>query len=255
MKIIEHIVEGILIRRYKRFFADVQIEGKTVLALVPNTGSMRGCSEPNSPCRVSLSTNPTRKIAYTLEMVKTLDSWIGVNTSTPNRLVREIWENKKIKNWSKWDRIQSEVRISDKSRIDFVMWSSKNWGEKKLVKPNFKKLKGPFHFVEVKNVSLAKDGVALFPDSVTLRGQKHIDELIALTQLGHTAELLFVVQRSDCHSFAPADEIDPAYGKKLRQAAELGVQITALWCQMDQSEIRLQNKKLKIALGRRPAIK
>ena len=181
-------------------------------------------------------------------MVKSPTSWVGVNTARPNKLVRELWDTSTVNTWKSFDRIQSEVKISDSSRIDFVMWNSKNFGEGRLIKPNFKKLKGPFHFVEVKNVSLEEKGVARFPDSVTLRGQKHIDELVKLIKLGHSAELLFVVQREDCRSFSPADDIDPEYGKKLRKAFSLGLKITALPCQMDMAEIILKVKPLPVVL-------
>jgi sugar fermentation stimulation protein A len=238
--------EGKLLKRYKRFFADVELDGKTIVALVANTGSMKGCSDPQSVCRVSLSDNPERKIPYTLEMVKAPDSWVGVNTSRPNKLVRELWESRRFSPWSGFDRLQGEVKISDKSRIDFVLWNSKKFAGEKLVKPDFKKLKGPFHFVEVKNVSLAEKGMALFPDSVTLRGQKHIDELVRLTEQGHTAELLFVIQRTDCESFSPADDIDPEYGRKLRAAVKAGVKITPLRCRLSHEEIVLGHDPLPL---------
>ncbi len=246
MKFNRPIYEGKLIKRYKRFFADVELNGRTILAHVPNTGSMKGCNEPNSPCRVSFTDDPNRKIQYTLEMVKSSTSWVGVNTSHPNKLVHELWESKKNKNWKPWDRAQREVKISDESRVDLVFWNSKAHPGEKLVKPNFKKLKGPFHFVEVKNVSLAQDGVAIFPDSVTLRGQKHIDELVKLVKLGHTAEFVFVIQRQDCKAFAPADKIDEVYGQKLREAAKAGVVITPLICDFDETGIVLGHKALKV---------
>ncbi len=248
MKFDLEVFEGKLLRRYKRFFADVEVEGKTLQVLVPNTGSMKGCNEPQSLCRITYVNNPERKIPYTLEMVKSPTSWVGINTARTNKLARELWQSSKIASWTRFDRIQSEVKISDESRIDFVMWNSKHFEEERLVKPNFKKLEGPFHFVEVKNVSLAENGVAKFPDSVTLRGQKHIDELLKLIKLGHTAEMLYVVQREDCKSFSPADEIDPEYGKKLRKAAGLGLKVTALPCFLGDDEITIEARSLKIVL-------
>ncbi len=248
MKFNLEVLEGKLLRRYKRFFADVDVGGKTLQVLVPNTGSMKGCNEAQSLCRITYVNNPERKIPYTLEMVKSPTSWVGVNTARPNKMVRELWESSKIASWTKFDRLQGEVKISEESRIDFVMWNSKVFDGEKLVKPNFKKMEGPFHFVEVKNVSLGENGVALFPDSVTLRGQKHIDEMLKLIKLGHTAEMLYVVQREDCRSFSPADEIDPEYGKKLRKAAALGLRVTALPCKMSSDEIVITAKPLKVML-------
>lgn len=249
MKFDRQLFEGTLVKRYKRFFADVKIGDKIVIAHVPNSGSMKGCNLPDSPCRVTYIDDPNRKLKYTLEMVRTSDAWIGVNTAKTNLLVHELWENKVFSNWEKFDRIQREVKISEESRIDFVLWSSKKIKQDKLEKPNFKKLKGPFHFVEVKNVSMAENGVALFPDSVTLRGQKHIDELIKLKKMGHTSELVFVIQREDCSKFAPADSIDPVYGKKLRAAIQAGVTVTALACKLDSTSITLHHLPLEICLN------
>ncbi|MGE3973294.1 MAG: DNA/RNA nuclease SfsA [Bdellovibrionales bacterium] len=248
MKFKGKLVEGTLLQRYKRFFADVKIGSKTILAHVPNSGSMKGCKEPGSLCRVTHNPDPKRKLQYTLEMVQTSTSWVGVNTSHPNKLVMELWMLKKVKHWKNLDRAQAEVKISNESRIDFVMWNSKDCGEERLQKYDFKKTKSCFHFVEVKNVSLAENGVALFPDSVTERGQKHLRELMVLKKLGHTSEILFVIQRQDCKSFSPADDIDPEYGKLLREAIQAGVQATALVCDLSDEGIELLPKPLKIKI-------
>lgn len=242
------LLEGVLVKRYKRFFADVEHDGRTILAHVPNSGSMKGCSEPGSPCRISFDDSPTRKLKYTLQMVKSPQSWVGVNTQIPNKIVSEAFERKILPAWANYNRIQREVAINDKTRIDFALWKSD--AEEKLAFKTFDLQKGPlkFHFVEVKNVSLVENNVAVFPDAVTERGQKHLKELMQLTEWGHTTEILFTIQREDAETFGPADLIDPEYGKLLREANKKGVVITPLLCQLTENEVSLTEKKLPLFL-------
>ncbi|MDZ4677407.1 MAG: DNA/RNA nuclease SfsA [Oligoflexia bacterium] len=227
MKYETPLLEGILLKRYKRFLADVKLSdtGKTVLVHVPNTGSMLGVKDPGSFCRISISKNLKRKIPYTLEMVRTKEgAWVGVNTSITNTLVAEAFELKTIKHWKKFDKISREVKISDDSRLDIVL-SNKN---KKC-------------FIEVKNVSMAYPPSAVFPDAVTKRGQKHLLELAKLVKKGHLAEIFFVVQREDCVDFRPCDEIDAEYGKLLRLVSKAGVKIQCWTCKVTPEGIWLSH--------------
>lgn len=252
MKFSDPILEGKFRKRYKRFFADVQLDPRrgSVVAHVPNTGSLLACLEENAPCRVSFHDVPDRKLKYTLQMIKTPTSWVGVNTSLSNGLVWEAFAAGRIAHWEKWDYGQREVKISPESRVDLVLW--KNQADapspsQRLTPSEFSFNK--FHFVEIKNVTFCRDGRALFPDAVTARGQKHLVELMTLMDQGHSAELVFTVQREDCSTFAPADDIDPHYGKLLREAARNGLVISVFGCRLDSSGIELVTEhQLKIDL-------
>ena len=226
--------EGIFLKRYKRFFADVELNNQVVIAHVANTGSLKGANKAGQPCLITPAKDPSRKLKFTLEAIKA-DSgcWIGVNTSLSNHLVKEAFENKIIPHWHKFDHIQSEVKINQQTRLDFCL-SQTTTGRK--------------HYVEVKNVTFKNHEAAVFPDAVTERGQKHLLELIELVQQGHTAEIFYTVQRSDCRFFKPADDIDPEYGRLLRQAKQVGVLISAYIVDFSLQEIILTNKSLEIRL-------
>jgi sugar fermentation stimulation protein A len=243
MKFESPLSEGVFQKRYKRFFTDIEYEGETITAHCPNTGSMMGLKEPGLPCRFSTTDDPKRKLKHTLQMVKTQGSWVGVNTGLPNKLAAELFANNPLAHWKKYDRLQSEVKINDHSRIDLVLWNSKKHPD--IKKWNHNNLTPPLHLIEVKNVTLAEDGVAFFPDAVTTRGQKHLDELIALTQKGFSCEMLFVVQRTDCQSFRAARDIDPDYAEKLKQAKKAGVKITPLPCSLGPKEVCLLPERLR----------
>ncbi|MCB9073303.1 MAG: DNA/RNA nuclease SfsA [Bdellovibrionaceae bacterium] len=246
MQFTRPIQKATFLKRYKRFFADIEINGKTEVAHVPNTGSMKGCTDPKSTCLVSFNDDPARKLKYTLELIKTPTSWVGVNTSYPNTLVYELWEKKKVPHWKKFDCAQKEVKISKETRLDMVMWSSEDNHVTK--KDRLVELNPPLHFIEIKNVTLASPPIASFPDAVTERGQKHIKELLQLIKQGHTCEIVFVVQRQDCNTFTPADDIDPEYGKLLRDAVKKGLRVTALPTVCDEKGISLEYKPLKLKL-------
>jgi sugar fermentation stimulation protein A len=229
------LIEGTLLKRYKRFLADVRIgdSGEVIVVHVPNSGSMLGVSDPESPCLISRARNPDRKLPYTLEMVRgTEGSWVGVNTSLTNKLVQEAFEKKLIPDWRKFDTLEREIKINPQSRLDFLLSSSEN--KRKC-------------YVEVKNVSMAKPPEAVFPDAVTERGQKHLRELAKLAALGHQAEILFVVQREDCDTFRPCDEIDPEYGALLRKVTKEKVVARCWSCRMTKTSIELV-RELQIVL-------
>ncbi len=246
MKFESPLIEGIFLKRYNRFFADVQIGDQTVVAHVPNTGSMKSANAPNSPCLVSPASNPERKLRYTLEMIKAPTSWVGVNTSHPNSLVHELWESKKVSHWDAFDHAQMEVKINKQTRLDMALWSSAD--DVKLKKGKLAQIQPPLHFVEIKNVTLGEDGVAMFPDAVTERGQKHISEMLELMEQGFTCEFVFVVQRTDCKIFRPADHIDPEYGRLLREAHKKGLKISPFVCELTPHGIELTPEQLSLEL-------
>jgi sugar fermentation stimulation protein A len=235
--------EGVFLKRYKRFFADIDWQGQTLIAHVPNTGSLKSVNNAGQPCLFSHSDNPERKLKQTLEMIQSLNgAWVGVNTVTPNTVVRETLERivgtseALPKNWQHWagfDEVKAEFKISAETRLDFAL-SKKNSDKK--------------HFIEVKNVTLADGKTAKFPDAETTRGQKHLQELMNLITAGHTAEILFTIQRGDCEDFAPADEIDPEYGRLLRQAQKRGLKITPLVVNLSPTEAILSDRELLLKM-------
>lgn len=241
MKFLESFEEGVFLKRYKRFFADIEAKGESFVSHVPNTGSLKGCLEKGALCRYSISTDPKRKLKATLQMIKTPQSWVGVNTGLPNALMWEAFESRSVPTWEEFEFGQKEVKINEKSRIDMVLWrpfEGPSEGQKLTVK-NLKDYR--LHFVEIKNVTLADNNTALFPDCVTERGQKHLEELMQLTKKGHSAEIVFVIQRTDCTQFRPADELDPRYGQLLRKAAKAGVKISAYTCTLEPGEITVNS--------------
>lgn len=221
-------IKGQFLKRYKRFFADIKLDNNEVVtAHVPNTGSMKGLLTEKAPALLTYNDDPKRKLKYTLEALKTPTSWVGVNTSKPNKMAALAFEKQLIPHWEPYSFIKTEAKINDKTRIDLAL--AKNLEIKKWDKSLIDEHK--FHFVEIKNVTLSDKNTALFPDAVTERGLKHLNELIDLVKSGHSAELLFIVQRQDCDHFLPAYDIHPEYATTLQLAQEQGVRLTALECQ------------------------
>lgn len=240
MKYREPLSEGIFLKRYKRFFADIEWQGQKLTAHVANTGSMKSAIHPGQKCLFSRSDNPERKLKQSLEMIQTPEGfWVGVNTATPNKVVRETLEavvagqvkKKAWKHWQEFSTVKAEHMISAETRLDFC-----------LSREDSPKM----HFIEVKNVTLAAEGVAMFPDSETTRGQRHLQELMKLMTEGHSAELVFTVQRGDCQSFSPADEIDPVYGQLLRQAEKQGLRISPFVVELNAHEAVLSDRLLPL---------
>jgi sugar fermentation stimulation protein A len=215
------LYHGRLIRRYQRFLADVELDdGSIVTAHCPNSGSMKGCNLPGSQVLLSHSDRPGRRLRYTWELVKADGGWVGINTGLPNRMVREGIEKGVVRELQGYDSIRPEVKYGEKSRIDMLLE-----GDRGLC------------YVEVKNVTLVEGGMALFPDSVTTRGQKHLRELMEVVRLGHRGVIFFVVQRCDGEAVAPADAIDPEYGRLLRRAVENGVEALAYRAEVSPQDI------------------
>ncbi len=214
MRFAAPLVEGTLLRRYKRFLADIELEGGGVItAACPNTGSMLGCCEPGSRAWLSESDSPTRKYRHTWELVEAGGVMVGINTGLPNRLVVEAIEAGVIGELSGYGTIRREVPFGEeRSRIDLVLESP---GRAAC-------------YVEVKNVTAAvAGGVALFPDAVSARAAKHLRELMRLKEKGLRPVLVFCVQRGDVGEVRPADAIDPLYGRTLREAVAAGVEVMA----------------------------
>jgi sugar fermentation stimulation protein A len=226
MQFKQDLKSGILIRRYKRFLADVELlDGSTLTVHCPNTGSMQGCSEPGSPVMVSHSDNPDRKYPHTLEMVRAGSAWVGVNTSLTNKLVREALENEVVQEVGSGFEIFQEVKTSDHARLDFLLEHN-----------------GDKVYMEVKNCSLAENGTAMFPDAVTARGTKHLLELARLKKEGHGAVVFFCVQRQDAEKFSPAGHIDPLYAETLKKAAAMGVLVLAYQAEVSPQGIKISRK-------------
>ena len=203
------LIHGTLIKRYKRFLADVQLaDGKIITAHCPNTGTMLSCSAPGSAVCLSISDNPKRKYPHTLEMVQDNDTWVGVNTSLTNKLVAEAITEGRIPEFANADNVKAEVKTSSKSRLDLLISQHDQ-----------------LTYVEIKNCSLAVDGCAMFPDAVTARGTKHLNELVRLKKEGFDSCIFFLVQRMDADKFRPAAQIDPVYGQTIIQALAAGVQV------------------------------
>lgn len=223
---------GVLIRRYKRFLADIFLKNDEILTVhCPNSGSMRGCSEPGSPVMISKSDNRRRKYAWTLEMVQKNGIWIGINTSLTNKLVHEALAGGVITDFGPVLSIRPEVKVSERSRLDFQL-----------------ETEAGRIYLEVKNCSLAENNVALFPDAVTTRGTKHLLELDRLKQEGSGSAVLFCVQRSDADRFTPAASIDPVYAQTLADVRDRGVQVLAYRADVRPEEIRISTP-LPVLIG------
>jgi sugar fermentation stimulation protein A len=228
MKYPRPLIEGRLLRRYKRFLADIQLEGGVITAACPNTGSMMGCCEPGSRVWLSESDRATRKYRHTWEMVEVGRVIVGINTGLPNHLVSEAIEDGTIGELSGYAAIRREVAFGEEgSRVDLLLESE---GRQPC-------------YVEVKNVTAAASkGVALFPDCVSERGTKHLRELIRLKARGLRPVQLYCVQRGDVKEVRPADGIDHEYGRMLREALAAGVEVLAYRAKVTPTEIRLANR-------------
>ena len=216
MKFPTALVRGRLIKRYKRFLSDIELEdGTLVTAHCANPGSMLGLNEPGSEVWLSLSDNPKRKLKYSWELLHVDGGLVGINTALPNRLVEEAINAGAIAELAGYDDLRREVRYGKNSRIDLLLSGE---GRRKC-------------YVEVKNVHLMRDsGLAEFPDSVTARGAKHLVELGDMVDAGHRAVMFYLVQRSDCSRFAIAGDIDPTYLNGLAEARSRGVECLCYDC-------------------------
>lgn len=232
MKFQAKLIKGKFKKRYKRFFADVELsDGSIAIAHCPNTGSMKGVID-SEIAYISYVDSPTRKLKYTLQILQKGNVKIGVNTHLTNHLAVEAIKTFKIPELSEFKKLSTEVKYGSDSRIDILLTEEDNTN----------------HYIEVKNVTLSDDnGLAMFPDAVTTRGQKHLKELMNVVRLGEKATMLYVINRDDCTKFSPAYDIDPEYAKLLNEAVKTGVQILAYSCKFKADEIIL-NKKIEVVL-------
>ena len=229
MKFKEPLLQGTLIKRYKRFFADIKYKNNTLIAHCPNTGSMNGLLNKGNKVFFSKSDDPKRKLKYTLELIKDKNSLVGINTLLANKIVLDALKNKKIKELIKFTEIKSEVKFNKNTRFDF------------LISNNSEKC-----FLEVKNVTLKRNkNLAEFPDAPTSRGLKHLNELCVAKEMGYKSYILFLIQRSDCDSFAVAHDIDKEYWSAFKKAIKKGVKMISYDCKLNYEEIKL-NKQIKI---------
>lgn len=229
MKFNQPLTRGALIKRYKRFLADVELDdGSIVTAHTPNTGSMLGCCIPGSRVWLSNSANPKRKYALSWELVEAVPGVIvGINTGLPNKLIGEAIQDGTIRELQGYDVMRREVGYgAENSRIDLLLQG----GGK------------PDCYVEIKNVTLAQEGIGYFPDAVSERGSKHLRELAQAAMRGKRAIICFCVQRKDVNEVRPADGIDAKYGATLRQAIHAGVEAIAWRAQVSADEIRIDTK-------------
>lgn len=224
------------LRRYQRFFADVLLpDGRRLTVHCPNPGSMLGLDRPGSAVRCSHSDAPHRKLAWTLEMLRVGRTWVGVHTGRANQMVAQALPLRVPRGLSGYTGFDREVAVScggQRARLDFRL-------DGRLGVPAY---------LEVKSATLAQGRLALFPDSVSERGRRHLEVLAALREQGSRAALLFLVQRSDCDAVVPADAIDPAYGAALRDAARRGVELYALGARVTPRGIQVE-RELPVRLG------
>ncbi|RLD47125.1 MAG: DNA/RNA nuclease SfsA [Bacteroidetes bacterium] len=225
MKFDQKLVSGKLIKRYKRFLTDVELEdGSIVVAHCTNSGTMKSCLEEGAPVLLSPAKDPKRKTRFTWETIYINGGWIGINTIIPNQLVYEAVKNNEIVGLENYTNVRREVKFED-SRLDVF---AENENEK--------------CFIEVKNVTMKVGDAALFPDAVTTRGLKHLETLIRIKKQGMRAVMVYVIQRMDVDSFGVAKHIDPKYAEALQRAIDQGVEVFPIQAEVSPLGIELKKK-------------
>jgi sugar fermentation stimulation protein A len=245
MQFPQPLARGQLVRRYKRFFADVVLDdGREITAHCPNPGAMLGLNTPGLPAFVSTSDNPKRKLARTLELVEADGGLVGINTLWPNRLVAEALAADAIPELAGYATVRPEVKYGAASRVDFVLNAPDRppcFVEANTVRSQVQRVGRCW--IEVKGVTLHRgNGLAEWPDCVSARGARHIAELEQMVAQGDRAAVLFVVQRSDCDRFSVAANLDPAFAKALDQAHASGVEVLAYSCDVSVLGIKLTHR-------------
>lgn len=222
------MARGVIVQRYKRFFVDMVLDdGRAITAHVPNPGAMLGLKDPGLAAWVSWSGDPKRKLPWTLQLVEADGDLVGVNTMNPNKLVAEALAADTIPELSGYAVIRPEVKYSEASRVDFLLTHPER----------------PPCWLEVKNCHYRRDGtLAEFPDCVAARSAKHLKDLAAEVAKGARAVQLFVIQRTDCDSFAACDDLDPVYAKGLDEAAAAGVEVLCYRCDISPTEVRISRR-------------
>ena len=226
MKFKERLLQGALVKRYKRFFVDIEYKNKIITGHCPNSGSMKGLLNTGNKVWFSKSDNPSRKLKYTLEIIEVEKKMVGINTLLTNKIVLEALNCKKINSLIKFNDIKTEVKFSNNTRFDFLLLNNK---EK--------------CFLEVKNVTLVREKkIAEFPDATTSRGTKHLNELCKAKKEGYQSYILYLIQREDCDSFKIAKDIDEEYKVAFSKAIKSGVKILCYDCKLNNEEIKLNNQ-------------
>ena len=226
MKFKDTLLQGTLIKRYKRFFVDIKYQNNTIIAHCPNSGSMMGLIKTGNKVWFSQSNDPKRKLKYTLQIIEVNKKKVGINTHLTNKIILESLIDKKIKSLVNFTNIKPEVKFSDKTRFDF------------LISNDVDKC-----FLEVKNVTLVRENsVAEFPDAITSRGTKHLNELINAKKKGYKSYMLYLIQREDCKSFKIAKDIDEEYKTTYEKALKNGVKILCYDCKLSNEEIKINNQ-------------
>ncbi|MBS0271465.1 MAG: DNA/RNA nuclease SfsA [Proteobacteria bacterium] len=221
------LLRGHLIKRYKRFLADIELEdGTFITAHCPNSGAMQGLTDPGIPVWVSISSNPSRKLPYTWEMAEVEETYVGMNTSNPNHLVEEALKMDVIKELQGYQTLRREVPYGRNSRIDFLLEG----------------MSRTLTYVEVKNVHLKRGQKVAFPSSVTARGAKHMRELADMVHQGHQAYVIYIVQRNDCDEFEIASDIDPIYAEESLKAFKNGVKPLVYACEVAPNAITITHR-------------
>ncbi len=220
------LISGLFIKRYKRFFVDIKINDKIITAHCPNTGSMYGLLKKGNKVWISKSNNPNRKLKYTLEIIEDNNSKVGVNTHSSNKIVFHALKNNLIKEFNEILEIKPETKFGKNTRFDFLIFSKKNKT-----------------FIEVKNVTLSrKKGIAEFPDSVTTRGLKHLNELVQASKKNFQIYIIYLIQRNDCKSFTIAKDIDPDYANALSLAVKNKLNILCYDCKFLSKGIKINRE-------------
>ena len=226
MKFKDRLLQGSLIKRYKRFFVEIKYKNEILTCHCPNSGSMLGLLKKNNKVWFSKSNNPDRKLKYTLEIVEIENQMVGVNTFLTNKIILEALKSKKISNLILFNNIKPESKFSKDTRFDFFLSNNK---EK--------------CFLEVKNVTLSRTKkIAEFPDAITSRGTKHLEKLIEARKLGYKSYILYLIQREDCNFFKIAGDIDNEYKIAFEKAIKNGVKILCYDCKLSNEEIKLNRK-------------
>ncbi len=235
MEFPDPLIKGRLVKRYKRFLADVELEnGETVVAHCANTGGMLGLKDPGLEVWLSPSRNPERKLKYTWELTRVDGHLVGIHTGHPNGIVYDAVEAGDVPELSGYQKIRREVKYGKNSRIDLLL-EAEDGGRPKC-------------YVEVKNVHLKRDqNTAEFPDAVTARGTKHLQELGDMVEAGHRAVMFYLVQRGDCSHFKIANDIDPVYYEALERAQARGVEVLCYSCEITTQSVTL-GKQLPLTL-------
>ena len=220
------LISGLFIKRYKRFFVDIKINDKIITAHCPNTGSMYGLLKKGNKVWISKSNNQNRKLKYTLEIIEDKSSKVGVNTHSTNKIVHHALQNNLIDEFNNISEIKSEIKFGLNTRFDFLVSNKKSKA-----------------FIEVKNVTLSREkSLAEFPDAITTRGLKHINELLKASKKNYKIFILYLIQRDDCKSFTIAKDIDPNYAIALGKAVKNKLKILCYDCKFSSKGIKLNNK-------------